>query len=93
MASSDKKRPSKQKHQDSSRLARSRRAKRNITRTKIKIQRWERYQEEIERGLRPVSVFKYGKNKGNPNPSRWDTTGLKSHLNNLQSIVKKGRTD
>lgn len=92
MASSDKKRKSKQKHSLSSGGGRRSRALKAIVRIKMKIKRWERYQSEIEAGTRPAYTLKRGKKKGETVASRWNTTGLKSHLSSLEGIVKQGKT-
>jgi hypothetical protein len=83
MASSDKKRKSKQSHHKGSGWARARRAKASIRRVKLKINRWKRYAKEVAANTRPAPV----------DPTRWDTEGLERHLNTLEGIVKKGRTD
>ncbi len=92
MASSDKKRKSKQKFSPSAGGARRTRALREIVRTKMKIKRWERYQSEISAGTRQPYTLNRGDKKGQVLESRWDTSGLKSHLSNLQGIVKQGKT-
>lgn len=88
MASSDKKRKSKQSHSQSSGEARRSRALKAIVRTKMKIKRWERYDRELQAGTRQWPLDKKGVVIGD----RWDTTGLKSHLATLEGIVKKGKT-
>lgn len=82
MASSDKKRKSKQSYKPGKGGARMARARRAAVRTKSKIKRWKRYQAEVEANTRLAPT----------DPTRWDTTKLESHLSNLQGIVKLGKT-
>lgn len=49
--------------------------KRQISRLKMKINRWTRYVEEINNNKRKGSV------------KRWDTAGLKKHLELLETLV------
>ncbi len=92
MASSDKKRKTKQKHKPSKGWARSADAKAALVRTRMKIKRFKRYAQEIAMGKRVAPVKKNGKLKGQPNTLRWSTAGLETHLQTLQTIVKQGRT-
>ena len=48
---------------------------RNIRKFQMKVNRWDRYKEEIEKEER----------KGNP--SRWDTSGLKRHIELLEKLL------
>ncbi len=92
MASSDKKRKTKQGHKPGSGWARAKRASRAMARTLLKIKRWKRYQAEVEAGTRKLPTIKYGKRKGELDTSRWDTTGLESYLAKQESIVNMGKT-
>ena len=49
--------------------------KRQISKLKMKINRWARYVEEINNNKRSGSV------------KRWDSTGLKKHLEFLENLV------
>ncbi len=92
MASSDKKRKSKQEYKPGKGGARASRARQASVRTSMKIKRFKRYQAEVEAGTRAAPVFKHGKHTGEVNTNRWSTAGLDSHLSNLQGIVKLGKT-
>lgn len=66
---------SKGNHKESSGLRKVRRIGRAIKRLDMKINRWKRYQKEIEAGERE------GKKQ------RWNTDGLEKHKTLLQSFV------
>ena len=92
MASSDKKRKTKQKHKASKGWARAAQAKATLVRTRMKIKRFKRYAQEVATGKRVAPVKRGGKLKGQPNPLRWSTAGLETHLQTLQTIIKNGKT-
>ena len=48
---------------------------RNIRKLQTKINRWDRYKEEIKKEERKGS------------PSRWDTSGLKRHMELLEKLL------
>ncbi len=84
MASSDKKRKSKQVYKPGKGGARAARSRQASVRVKMKIARWKRYQEEIAAGTRQPAKAKSRTN--------YDTTGLERHLSKLEGIVKMGKT-
>ena len=94
MASSDKKRKGKRadRFSPSSGKSRMQRARQASVRVKMKIKRFERYQQEIEAGTRLAPLIKKGQKQGQVNADRWNTTGLQSHLSRLQGLVKAGKT-
>lgn len=51
------------------------RINRQMSRLRMKIKRWERYQKEIEQSERKASI------------KRWDTSGLKKHMELLESFI------
>lgn len=64
----------KRDHRTSGGGRKAARINQQITRIKMKIKRWERYVSEIKSGTRNSSAL------------RWDTSGLKRHLELLQSM-------
>ena len=54
---------------------RSARIMRTIQRATMKVNRWERYKEEIKNGERKGSL------------DRWDTSGLKRHIELLENLL------
>ena len=80
MSATDKKRKTKQKWSLSSCTRRASKAKYILSRTKLKIKRWNRYRDEIFGGLREGSA------------ERWNTSGLENHLKTQLEIIKKGKT-
>lgn len=65
----------KHDHQISSGKRKFSRINGQLSRLKMKIARWERYQNEIKRGERKGSI------------KRWDTAGLKRHMELLESFI------
>ena len=69
-------------------MKRCTRAKRALKRIMMKIARWERNQNNLEK------VSKWGKKQNPHRRSRhneWNTDGLKRHIAILQSVINKGR--
>ena len=54
---------------------RNSRVMRNIMRAKMKINRWNRYKEEIATGTRQGKA------------ERWDVAGLESYINHLEGLL------
>jgi hypothetical protein len=68
------KKKSKRDHKTSSGLKQKRRAKRTIKRLVMKMARWDRYKEEIEKGRRPGPA------------SRWNTDRIQKHIELLERL-------
>lgn len=91
MASSDKKRKTKQNWKQGKGWARAACAKRNLMRATMKIKRFDRYQAEIGLGKRVAPLIKHGKRKGQIDSARFTTDGLKKYCEVQKEIIKMGR--
>jgi hypothetical protein len=69
------KRQRERNHKTSSGKHKASRILKQVKRLKMKINRWNRYKEEIRAGNRKGKI------------SRWDTSGLEKHMALLESLV------